>query len=312
MEMRVEKMSKEIRTAGAIASFMAVHFLLLTSQAARAAEPTKIKLWADGPPGTPATKPEDEPVLLMSKPTKEQGVPTGIVVVPGGGYGHLAMDHEGKQVAEWLNSLGVVAFVLKYRMSSTGHMHPVPMMDGQRAIRIVRARAKEFGVDPNRVGVLGFSAGGHLTSTLGTHFDEGRPDGKDLIDAVSSRPDFLVLCYPVISLKESFSHGGSRKNLLGVQPDPALVENLSNETQVTAETPPTFIFQTTADKSVPAENAVAFYLALRKAKVPAEMHIFQNGRHGLGLAKDEAGTNEWPKLCEIWLKNRGMLQPGKN
>lgn len=248
---------------------------------------------------------------MTSPTTKAPGVPTAVIVFPGGGYGHLAMGHEGTEIAEWLNARGITAFVLKYRMSSTGHRHPVPMMDAQQAIRTVRAKAKEYKIDPKRIGVLGFSAGGHLASTVGTHFDDGKPGSDDPIERVSSRPDFLVLAYPVISLKESFSHGGSRKKLLGEEPDPALVENLSNETQVTARTPPTFIFQTTEDKSVPAENAVAFYLALRAAKVPAEMHIFQNGPHGKGLAKDFPGTSKWPELCELWLKNRGLLEPAK-
>jgi acetyl esterase/lipase len=251
-------------------------------------------------------------VFVHAPTTKAPGVPTGVIVFPGGGYGHLAMDHEGTQIAEWLNSLGVTAFVLKYRMSLTGHRHPVPMMDAQRAIRTARANAKEYKIDPARIGVLGFSAGGHLASTVGTHFDDGKPDSDDPIERVGSRPDFLVLCYPVISLKEKFSHGGSRTKLLGDSPDPALVESLSNETQVSAKTPPTFIFQTTEDKSVPAENAVAFYLALRKAKVPAEMHIFEAGRHGLGLAKDTPGTNKWPELCELWMNGRGLLKPATN
>jgi acetyl esterase/lipase len=276
---------------------------------ARAAEPDTIKLWEEGAPGDPATKPQDEPVLLMNEPATKQTT-TAIIVLPGGGYGGLAMDHEGRQIAEWLNSLGVTAFVLKYRMRGTGHMHPVPMLDGQRAIRTVRSRAKEWNIDPARVGVLGFSAGGHLASTLGTHFDAGNADGADPIEQVSSRPDFLVLCYPVISFTADFAHKGSRKNLLGDSPDPALVKSLSNETQVTAKTPPTFIFQTSEDTGVPADNCIAFYLALQKAGVPAEMHIFQAGKHGVGLAKNVPATNKWPELCRNWLEARGLLQPG--
>lgn len=270
------------------------------------AAPTTIKLWENGAPGEPATKPEDEPVLFASKPAKANG--TAVVVLPGGGYGHLAMDHEGSQIADWLNSMGVTAFVLKYRMSASEHRHPVPMMDGQRAIRYVRSHAKEWGVDPTKIGVMGFSAGGHLASTLATHFDAGKADASDAIDHASSRPDFLILCYPVISFTESYTHTGSRKNLLGESPDPALVKNLSNETQVTKETPPTFIFQTTEDTSVPAENCIAFYLALHKAGVPAEMHVFQTGAHGKGLARDIPGTRMWPELCKEWLKARGLVE----
>ena len=271
------------------------------------AAPTTIKLWENGAPGEPATKPEDEPVLFASKPAKANG--TAVVVLPGGGYGHLAMDHEGSQIADWLNSMGVTAFVLKYRMSASEHRHPVPMMDGQRAIRYVRSHAKEWGGDPSKIGVMGFSAGGHLASTLATHFDAGKADASDAIDHASSRPDFLILCYPVISFTESFTHTGSRKNLLGESPDPALVKNLSNETQVTKETPPTFIFQTTEDTSVPAENCIAFYLALHKAGVPAEMHVFQTGAHGKGLAQNIPGTRMWPELCKEWLKARGLVEP---
>jgi acetyl esterase/lipase len=274
-----------------------------------AVDPVTIKLWENGAPGTPATKPEDEPVLLMTPPmTNAPGVPTGVIIIPGGGYGGLAMDHEGKQIAEWLNSQGIAAFVLKYRMHGTGHMHPVPMMDGQRAVRMVRARAKEWNIDPARIGVIGFSAGGHLASTLGTHFDAGAANSDDPIERVSSRPDFLILCYPVISLTADYTHKGSVANLLGKSPDPKLLHNLSNDTQVTAKTPPTFIFQTSEDTGVPAENCVGFYLALHKAGVPVEMHIFQNGKHGVGLAKDLPATNAWPELCHNWLELRGLLK----
>jgi acetyl esterase/lipase len=181
------------------------------------------------------------------------------------------------------------------------------MLDGQRAIRTVRSRAAEWKIDPTRIVVLGFSAGGHLASTLGTHFDKGDAASADPVDRASSRPDYLVLCYPVISLAADYAHAGSRRNLLGANPDPKLVNNLSNETQVTAETPPTFIFQTSADKGVPAEHCIAFYLALHKAGVPAEMHIFEAGRHGVGLARDVPGTNKWPELCQEWMKRHGLL-----
>lgn len=312
MNVRFDRLNQELHLGLFVLAVMVAALVGVVVDGSRAAEPNTIKLWEKGAPGTQTTKPEDEPVLLVSTPTtKAPGVPTGVIVVPGGGYGHLAMNHEGSQIAEWLNAQGITAFVLKYRMSSTGHKHPVPMMDGQRAIRTVRARAKEFNIDPSRIGVLGFSAGGHLTSTLGTHFDVGDADSADPIERVSSRPDFLVLCYPVISMTSDATHKGSRKNLLGETPDPKLLQSLSNETQVTSQTPPTFIFQTSEDASVPAENCVAFYLALRKAHVPAEMHIFQAGKHGLGLAKDTPGTKEWPNLCHNWLEGRGLLKPAK-
>jgi acetyl esterase/lipase len=184
-------------------------------------------------------------------------------------------------------------------------------MDGQRAVRLVRSRAKEWKIDRSRIGVMGFSAGGHLASTLATHFDGGKTDSDDAIERASSRPDFLILCYPVISMTAEYAHKGSVANLLGKSPDPKLLHDLSNDTQVTSETPPTFIFQTSEDTGVPAENCVSFYLALHKAGVPIEMHIFQSGKHGLGLAKDVPGTSKWPELCHEWLKVRGLLEPTK-
>ncbi|HVT30164.1 MAG TPA: alpha/beta hydrolase [Lacipirellulaceae bacterium] len=276
-----------------------------------ATEPTTIRLWKNGAPGKPPTKPNDEPVLFLTRPTAK-ATKTAVIILPGGGYGGLAISYEGHDVADWFNSFGVTALVLKYRMHGTGHMYPVPMMDGRRAIRTVRARAAEWGIDRSRIGVLGFSAGGHLASTLGTHFDKGDGASDDPIERVSSRPDFLILCYPVISMELPITHRGSRENLLGKAPDPKVVHSLSNETQVTPQTPPTFIFQTSEDKAVPAENAVSFYLALHKAGVPAELHVFQNGRHGVGLAQNIPGTSKWPELCREWLKVRGLLQPASN
>jgi acetyl esterase/lipase len=294
---------------------VAFAFVSVFAWEVHSAEPLRMPLWERGAPGEPATKSEDEPVIFVYRPAADTANGTAIVVCPGGGYGHLAMDHEGAQIAEWLNSLGVTAFVLKYRHSASGHKHPVPMSDGQRAIRTVRARAGEWNIDPKRIGVLGFSAGGHLASTLATHFDDGDPQAQDTIEQVGSRPDFLILCYPVISMTAPYMHRGSRDNLLGKSPDDKLAHSLSNDEQVTSQTPPTFIFQTDEDKTVPAENCVSFYLALRKAGVPAEMHIYQNGRHGLGLAKNTPGTSDWPERCREWLAVRGLLKPdggGKN
>jgi acetyl esterase/lipase len=271
------------------------------------AEPQRIPLWEDGAPGTPATKPENEPVLFAYRADSQNEARSAVVICPGGGYVHLAMDHEGKQIAEWVNQLGVTAFVLQYRNNSSGHQHPVPMMDGQRAIRTVRARAAELNLDPAKIGVMGFSAGGHLASTLATHFDDGQSDAGDAIDRASSRPDFLILCYPVISMTESYMHRGSRENLLGKNADETLAANLSNEKQVTAQTPPTFIFQTDADKPVPAENCVAFYLALRRAGVPAELHIYQEGKHGVGLASEVPATSTWPDRLRDWMQIRVFI-----
>jgi acetyl esterase/lipase len=281
--------------------------LVLTCITCSAAEPVTIPLWKDGAPGTPATKPEDEPTLYLYRPAADVATKTALIICPGGGYGHLAIDKEGTKIAEWLNSFGVTAFVLRYRHHGTGHMHPIPMHDGQRAVRTVRSRAGEWDIDPAKIGVLGFSAGGHLASTLGTHFDDGNPSAKDPIDRASCRPDFMILCYSVISMTADTMHKGSRDNLIGKDADPELARNMSNELQVTAQTPPTFIFQTDADKTVPAENSVAFYLALRKAHVPAELHIYQSGSHGVGLAKTLPGTSDWPARCQEWLQVRGLL-----
>jgi acetyl esterase/lipase len=248
----------------------------------------------------------DKPSITIYSPPAEKATGTAIVVCPGGGYGGLAVDHEGKQVADWLTSNGITAFVLRYRIAPRYH-HPAPLQDVQRAIRTVRAGAAQWKIDPHRVGVLGFSAGGHLTSTAGTHFDNGKPDADDSINRMSSRPDFLVLVYPVISFTTPFTHAGSKRNLLGENPDESLVENLSNEKQVTKETPPTFLVHTTEDTGVPPENSVLFYLALRKAGVPAEMHIYEKGRHGLGLGPNDPAFATWPSHCITWLRGRGML-----
>jgi acetyl esterase/lipase len=239
-------------------------------------------------------------------PGNARGVGTGIVVCPGGGYGTLALEHEGRQIAEWVNSLGVAAFVLRYRLGPRYH-HPAPMQDVQRALRFVRNKAGEFGVAPNRIGVWGFSAGGHLASTAGTHFDTGDPTAADPVDRVSSRPDFMILAYPVISLVTEYAHSGSCRNLLGDSPDTKLVESLSNERMVTADTPPTFLFHTNEDKGVPAENSVLFYLALRKAGVPAEIHIYERGRHGVGLARTDPVLSTWSARLSDWLGVRGLL-----
>jgi acetyl esterase/lipase len=269
-------------------------------------EPQTIVLWPGGAPGAVGNEDADRPTLTVYLPPAERAVPTGVVVCPGGGYAKLAMDHEGRQVAEWLNSLGVAAFVLKYRLGPR-YRHPAPLEDAKRALRLVRSRASEFRIAPDRIGVWGFSAGGHLASTLATHFDAGNPAAADPIERVSCRPDFAILAYPVISFASEYAHKGSRRNLLGDNPDPALVENLSNEKQVTAQTPPTFLFHTNEDQGVPAENSVLFYLALRRAGVPAELHIYERGRHGVGLAPDDPVLSSWPQRLADWLRVRGLL-----
>jgi acetyl esterase/lipase len=202
--------------------------------------------------------------------------------------------------------MGVTAYVLQYRLGPRYH-HPIELGDAQRAIRLVRSRAAQLGVAPDRIGMMGFSAGGHLAATAGTHFDDGNPSASDPIDRVSSRPDFLILAYAVISFDPEIAHRGSEQMLLGDNPDPKMVQDLSDELQVTAKTPPTFLFSTNADTTVPAENSVRFYLALRQAKVPAEMHIFQNGPHGVGLDLGDPALSQWPTLLSNWLRVRGLL-----
>ena len=270
------------------------------------AEPQTIPLWENVAPGALGNDDRDKPTITIYAPVDASETGTAVIVAPGGGYTILATNHEGRQVANWFNALGITAFVLKYRLGPRYH-HPIELGDAQRAIRLVRARAKEFGVRPDRVGIMGFSAGGHLASTAATHYDNGDPGAADSTDRVSSRPDFAILAYPVISFNAPYTHRGSMMALLGENPDPKLREDLSNELHVTPETPPTFLFSTSADTGVPAENSVAFYLALHKAGVPAELHIFEKGPHGVGLDLADPALGEWPALLANWLRSRGLL-----
>ena len=268
--------------------------------------PEIIPLWVGHAPGALGDEERDKPTLTIYLPKPSSVNGTAIVVAPGGGYGHLDSNHEGRQVANWLNALGITAFVLKYRLGPRYH-HPIELGDAQRALRLVRSRGQEFGIRPNRVGIMGFSAGGHLASTAATHFDAGDPAAADPVDRMSCRPDFLVLGYPVISFTAPYAHQGSVSNLLGENPDPKLREELSNELQVKPQTPPTFLFTTSGDTVVLAENSFAFYLALHKAGVPAEMHIFESGSHSVGLALSDPVLREWPTLLANWLRGRGLL-----
>lgn len=286
--------------------WMAGVFLSLVAGSIQAAGPEPIKLWPDGAPGAVGTEPEDIPELRVYLPNAPKATGAGVVVCPGGGYAVHATDHEGHQVAKWLNTIGVAAFVLKYRLGRR-YKHPAPLQDAQRAMRYVRANAKDLGIDPDRVGIMGFSAGGHLASTLATHFDAGDPDSDDPIKRQSCRPNFAILCYPVISFTAEFSHKGSANNLLGKNPDRNLLEDLSNEKKVNADTPPTFLFHTGEDTGVPVENSLAFYRALRKAKVPAELHVFEKGPHGVGLAPGRPPLASWNTLLGNWLKSSGFL-----
>ena len=269
------------------------------------ADQAKLNLWEGAPPLSQGTEPKDQCWLWLYPAPAEKATGTAVVVCPGGGYGGLAIGHEGDAVARWFNERGVSAFVLKYRLSP--YRHPVPILDVQRAIRLVRSKAAEWKLDPAKIGVMGFSAGGHLASTAATHFDAGQTDAKDPVDQASCRPDFAILCYPVISFTTEYVHAGSRKNLLGESPDADLVKSLSNELQVTEQTPPTFLFHTNEDRGVPPENSVLFYQALRKAKVPVEMHLYEKGSHGVGLAPNDPVLSAWPSQLHGWLQTRGLL-----
>jgi acetyl esterase/lipase len=263
-------------------------------------------LWPGGAPGALGTADADKPTLSIYRPTVPANG-TAVVVCPGGGYRNLAIDHEGDQIARWLNSIGIAAFVLKYRLGPNYH-HPIELGDAQRAIRMVRSRAAEFGVAGDRIGIWGFSAGGHLASSAATHFDGGNSGAEDAVERVSSRPDFAVLTYPVITLtEEAYVHKGSRTNLLGDSPDAATVRLMSNELQVTPQTPPTFLVHSSEDKAVPPENSVLFYLALRKAGVAAEMHIYEKGPHGFGLGWSDLTLSSWPTRLADWFRGRGLL-----
>ncbi len=275
-----------------ISTFLATACLAVLAQTPNK-PPTEL-LWKDGAPGAVGAEDLDKPTLTIYLP-KSNAVPTGVVVCPGGGYRTLAMDHEGDQIARFLNSMGVAAFVLKYRLGPRYH-HPAMLDDAQQAMRIVRTRAQEFGIAADRIGIWGFSAGGHLASTASTHF------------TVETRPDFSILTYPVISLNTKYVHKGSLTNLLGADPDPKLVASLSNETQVTKDTPPTFLVHANDDASVPPENSILYYMALKNAGVPAELHIYARGGHGFGLGHTDVALSSWSGRLAAWLGVRGLLK----
>jgi len=268
--------------------------------------PVPVPLWPGAAPLAQGTTPDDIPTLTAYLPA-ENPTKTAVIIAPGGGYQHLSMEKEGSDVAKWLNAHGVAGFVLKYRLGPKYH-HPAELADAQRAIRTVRAKAAELGIAPDHIGMWGFSAGGHLTASAGTLFDKGPAANADAIDKESARPDFLVLAYPVITFEEPYLHKGSLKYLLGDTPDPKMVKFLSTETEVTKDTPPTFLYSTTDDGTVPIMNSVMFYSALVAAKVPAEMHIFAHGPHGTGLAPGFPDLKTWPDLLATWMRSRGMME----
>lgn len=246
------------------------------------------------------------PQISVFLPARNNSTGQAVIICPGGGYSYISYDWEGTDIAKLLNAKGITAIVLKYRLPDVKSdivPHLSPLMDAKRAIRIVRANADKWRIKKNNIGIMGFSAGGHLASTLATHFDNGDKNSKDSIEQQSSRPDFAVLVYPVITMNKSFTHMGSRNNLLGNDPDSSLVNLYSNELQVTKETPPTFLVHATDDKTVPVENSLSFYEALKKNNVSAEMHIFPHGGHGFGLALRKGSLAMWPDLLVSWMRS---------
>lgn len=303
--------SKSARPEKRTIVFVLAWFSVIGCLCARtiAAAPLSIRLWPDGPPGVNSPDPADNPVLTLYLPEENLASGTAIVICPGGGYARLAMNYEGHEICQWLNSIGIAGIIVDYRHRGKGYTHPAPLHDAQRALRTIRARADEWKIGPNRIGVMGFSAGGHLASSAGTHFDPGDPAADDRVEQVSCRPDFMVLGYPLISLTTEYVDEGTMHNLLGPSPTDEMKTLLSNEQQVTATTPPAFLFHTGDDRPTAPENSVLFYLALRRAGIPAEIHIFEKGRHGLGLGQGLPGVSKWPQLCETWMRRRGFLEP---
>ena len=289
-------------TTGLVLSLAAVVSAAEAAPAAAPAAPEPILLWPGGAPGAKGDTMEDKPRITPYLPAGD-GPFACIIVCPGGGYGGRAK-HEGEPICKWLNSIGVAGFVLDYRVKP--YRHPIPLGDAQRAIRMVRARAAEWKIDPKRVGILGFSAGGHLAASATTIFDAGKPDAADPIDRQSCRPDAAILCYPVITFGEK-RHHGSMVNLIGEKPDEKLRTMLSLENSVTPRTPPTFLWHTSDDNAVPVENSLLFAEALAKNKVPFALHVFPHGPHGVGLAANMPTVSAWTKLCADWLKEIGFV-----
>ena len=262
------------------------------------------RIWPARAPRATGDDPAQTPTLTCFPPAPGTANGTAVVVCPGGGYSHLATGYEGADVARWLAGHGVFAAVLAYRVNVS---QPAPMLDGQRAVRLLRYHAKDWGINPGRIGVMGFSAGGHVASTVGTHYDTGIPGTGDPVQNVSCRPDFMLLIYPVITMRAGVTHPGSRHVLLGDHPSPKLVDLYSNETQVTADTPPAFIAASRTDKVVPVQNSVMFADALKRRKVPVEFLELPTGNHGYGMAPAQPELAVWTDQCLAWMRGRGLL-----
>ena len=287
------------------------------------AQNTVLKVWPDGVPGSLTNESYSEksaftegrpsryekvtdPAISVYLPPSEKVTGTAVLICPGGGYSGLAFDHEGNAIARWLNENGIAGIILKYRLPSDDIMKDKSigaLQDAQEAIRIIRRHASEWKIDPLKIGVIGFSAGGHLASTLSTHFSE---IVYDVADNISARPDFSLLIYPVISFDATFTHAGSRKNLIGENPSDNTVRHFSNELQITDKTPPAFLVHSADDKAVPVNNSVVYFEGLQKSGIPSELHIFQKGGHGYGLSVDNGTQSSWPGLCLRWMKENGF------
>jgi len=270
--------------------------------------PTPIPLWPKTPPGALGVNPADIPTLTGYPPVAGISSNATLLILPGGGYASLAR-HEGESYARWFSAQGFTCYVLAYRLGSNGYRHPTILLDAARALRTVRSWAKRDGLDPQKIVVIGSSAGGHLASTLLTHYDSGQPDDPDPIERENSRPDAGILCYPVITLEGPFAHAGSRKNLLGPNLGPELTRSLSNQLQVTPQTPPCFLWHCALDSVVAVENSLLFAAALRQANVPFALHIYEQGNHGMGLPATNPKAPPWDQECLFWLRGRGILPP---
>ena len=288
------------------------------------AQPTVVKLWPDGIPGSKSDPAYVEniistdgrvtrannvvtPDLTVNLPDPAKANGAAVLICPGGGYGTLAFDHEGNAIAKWLNDNGIAGIILKYRLPSDRIMTDKtvgPLQDAQEAMRVIRRNAAAWKIDPKKVGVIGFSAGGHLASTISTHYADKVYEVKD---NVSARPDFSLLIYPVITMDTTFTHRGTRNNLIGLDPTEKNVFRFSNEKQINGDTPPAFLVHSSDDEVVPVKNSINYYMGLQKYKIPAELHVFQKGGHGYGLSAKGGTESSWPELCIKWLKAIGLI-----
>ena len=311
--------SRDIRLAKIIFSVIVFFFLALNIKA----QVITLKVWPNGAPGAIENKNFKEefvkrpdnfkriaqvsnPTITVYLPPKEKATGTAVIICPGGGYAYLAIETEGDDIAKWLNKLGIAGIVLKYRLPSDMIMKNKsigPLQDAQEAFRIVRRNAEKWGINENKIGVIGFSAGGHLASTISTHYNKKVYES----DNTNCRPDFSILIYPVISMKSELTHSGSRENLLGKNPDQDLINHFSNDLQVNKDTPPAFLVHSADDKTVPVNNSINYFIALNKFEIPAELHVYEKGGHGYGLGRGTGTETAWPEACKNWLKARGLL-----